>query len=274
MKPIHVISLGAGVQSSTVALRAAHGAITPMPHAAIFADTQAEPQSVYKWLDYLETKLPFPVYRVTQGDLWADSLGKRTSQKSGRNYVRSLVPFWIKNPNGTRGASIRKCTRDYKLAPIFRKVKELAEITGHLPDRAVVTMWIGISSDEAIRMKPAPFAWVQNRYPLIEAHMSRGQCLEWMRENKYPQPPRSACVFCPYHSSEEWQRLKTEEPHEFARAVEYERQMRETVLSHDEVLNGEPYLWDGLKLLSDATFVTNESQLDLFGSECAGMCGV
>lgn len=39
--PIHVISLGAGVQSSTMALMAANGEITPMPKCAIFADTQA-----------------------------------------------------------------------------------------------------------------------------------------------------------------------------------------------------------------------------------------
>jgi len=33
----HVISLGAGVQSSTMALMAAAGEITPMPDCAIFA---------------------------------------------------------------------------------------------------------------------------------------------------------------------------------------------------------------------------------------------
>jgi hypothetical protein len=49
----HYLSLGAGVQSSTLALMAAHGEITPMPVAAIFADTQAEPASVYRWLDWL-----------------------------------------------------------------------------------------------------------------------------------------------------------------------------------------------------------------------------
>ncbi len=35
-EPIHIISLGAGVQSSTMALMAAHGKITPMPKCAIF----------------------------------------------------------------------------------------------------------------------------------------------------------------------------------------------------------------------------------------------
>jgi 3'-phosphoadenosine 5'-phosphosulfate sulfotransferase (PAPS reductase)/FAD synthetase len=59
------LSLGAGVQSSTLALMAARGEIGPMPKAAIFADTQAEPESVYRWLDWLEKQLPFPVHRVT-----------------------------------------------------------------------------------------------------------------------------------------------------------------------------------------------------------------
>lgn len=68
-EPIDVISLGAGVQSSTMGLMAGEGLITPMPVAAVFADTQAEPKSVYKWLDWLEKKLPFPVIRVTQGNL-------------------------------------------------------------------------------------------------------------------------------------------------------------------------------------------------------------
>ena len=45
-QPIHVLSLGAGVQSSTLALMAAAGEVTPMPTAAIFADTQAEPARV------------------------------------------------------------------------------------------------------------------------------------------------------------------------------------------------------------------------------------
>ena len=66
---LHVISLGAGVQSTTMALMAAHGDITPMPDCAIFADTGAEPLAIYQHLDWLETKLPFPVHRVSAGNL-------------------------------------------------------------------------------------------------------------------------------------------------------------------------------------------------------------
>ena len=40
----NVLSLGAGVQSTAMALMATKGEITPMPDIAIFADTQAEPK--------------------------------------------------------------------------------------------------------------------------------------------------------------------------------------------------------------------------------------
>ena len=42
---MNIISLGAGVQSSTMALMAAKGLITPMPDAAIFSDTGWEPNN-------------------------------------------------------------------------------------------------------------------------------------------------------------------------------------------------------------------------------------
>ena len=57
MSKLTVISLGAGVQSSVMALMAAKGQITPMPDCAIFADTESEPDHVYEWLDWLETQL-------------------------------------------------------------------------------------------------------------------------------------------------------------------------------------------------------------------------
>ena len=51
---LRVISLGAGVQSTALALIAAHGEIGPMPDCAIFADTQWEPQIIYDHLNWLE----------------------------------------------------------------------------------------------------------------------------------------------------------------------------------------------------------------------------
>lgn len=99
-QPIHIISLGAGVQSSTMALMAAAGEITPMPVAAIFSDTQAEPKNVYTWLDWLEKQLPFPVVRVSAGNLRDDILTPYWSNKNQKHTFES-IPAYILNDDGT-----------------------------------------------------------------------------------------------------------------------------------------------------------------------------
>lgn len=51
---LRVLSLGAGVQSSTLALMSARGDLPRLDYA-VFADTGWEPARVYAWLDWLET---------------------------------------------------------------------------------------------------------------------------------------------------------------------------------------------------------------------------
>lgn len=268
---IHTINLGAGVQSSCMALMAKHGLITPMPTAAIFSDTQDEPQSVYRWLEWLIPQLPFPVYKVTQGRLSAKELVVRRSKKSGNVYRMCKIPAYTEDGGMLR----RKCTGDFKIIPLLRKLKELVQP----PRRAkepVVTQWIGISLDEAHRMKPAQKAWTQHRWPLIDLRMTRRDCLAWMEKNGYPKPPRSACVFCPYHNDDEWRRLKTEEPEAFAQAVKFEKDIQ---LAHkrDEVTLSAPFLHRSLvpldKIDFDAAAQQAKAQMNLFGNECEGMCG-
>ena len=72
-KTTHVISLGAGVQSTVLYLLAAEGKITPEPAGAVFADTGWEPPYVYEHLDWLESlDTGIPIYRVQAGDLYSD----------------------------------------------------------------------------------------------------------------------------------------------------------------------------------------------------------
>jgi hypothetical protein len=70
-----ILSLGAGVQSSTLALMAAHGDLPSeftRPSAAIFADTGWEPARVYTHLAWLiqtlGTNLPVHVVRAMRPD--------------------------------------------------------------------------------------------------------------------------------------------------------------------------------------------------------------
>lgn len=277
-----VLNLGAGVQSSCLALMAAKGEITPMPDFAVFADTQAEPESVYKWLDWLETQLPFPVYRVTKGSLTDDSLtltaatDRAKSYITGELYMRRLIPAFGLMPNGEKTIAIgRKCTADYKIKQIEKCVIEKAGIT-RAQKECTVTQWIGISWDELQRMKSNFPAWSQPRWPLIEKRMTRQMCLNWMLNNGYPEPPRSACVYCPFHSDKEWRRLRDEEPHEFAKAVDFDHKLRE-IARKDRVLKMTVFLHNSCKPLDEIDFDSDEQKGQMvwdFQAECEGMCGI
>lgn len=264
------LSLGAGVQSSTLALLADRGEVTPMPKAAIFADTQAEPASVYRWLDYLESIIKnFPVIRVTWRNLESEETRLAESQQTGLTYRKTNVPMFTTNMYGEKGILPRKCTTDFKIKPVQRKVKELAGIPRGCKELRA-RQWIGISTDEAIRMKPSREPWVESRWPLIEMGWSRKKCLEYWGD--LPKPPRSACVFCPYHSDREWVRLRTEEPQEFERAVALEKKIQ-AQNKEDLTTESTPYFHDSRVPLDQVVFKP-EKERDKFGNECEGMCGV
>lgn len=258
----HIISLGAGVQSSTMALMAAHGEITPMPDAAIFADT-LEPQNVYKWLDWLEPQLPFPSIRTGRPNIIKNALAIRNSKKTGLDYMQLRIPAFTLNAKGEKGTLWRQCTSFWKIEMIRKEVAQY-KAEG-------VTMWKGISTDEAHRQKDSDKKWIQHYYPLIEMGMSRQDCLDWMEAKGYPQPPRSACYFCPYHSDAEWIRLKRDEPDDFQRAIEFERAMQSQMAKMDS-MDSVPYLHSERKPLDQINF-RHEDQPNMFGNECEGMCG-
>ena len=159
---MHVISLGAGVQSTTMALMAAHGEIEPMPDAAIFADTGAEPKAVYEHLDWLRSPgvLPFPVEVVQFSDL-ADDIRKTAAgvkPVAGRRNGYLAPPFFTVNADGSHGMLRRECTSNYKIKPIQRRIKELLGRPVDKPIRSaepLVCSWLGISADEWIRVKPS-----------------------------------------------------------------------------------------------------------------------
>ena len=115
---IRIISLGAGVQSTVMALMASKGEIKPMPDCAIFADTGYEPDGVYEHLDWLEKQLPFPTYRVAQGNIKDDI---HNGAKNGERFV--AMPFFTKEG----GMGMRQCTAEYKILPLRNKTRELLD---------------------------------------------------------------------------------------------------------------------------------------------------
>jgi hypothetical protein len=269
MAVLTVISLGAGVQSTTMALMAAHGELSPMPHCAVFADTGWEPAAVYKHLDWLCTVLPFPVHRVSNGNI-------RTSLTTDKPGRYAAVPFFLKT-NGEKGIGRRQCTHEYKLKPLRWKYRELLGKDRKQPIRAgACEVWLGISVDEVMRMKPADVAWQVNRWPLIEKRMSRWDCLQWLRRHGYPEPVKSSCIGCPFHGDRHWRDMKMNTPEEFADACHVDRLIRSGGTQANSKMRGEQYMHSSLQPLDQVDLSTAEDhgQLDLFNNECMGLCGL
>lgn len=263
---IRILSLGAGVQSSAMALMAAHGVIGPMPDCAIFADTGWEPKAVYDHLAWLRSAnvLPFPVHMVSAGNL-RDAIMARINTSGG---AFSAVPWFIRLRGGKAAMGRRQCTKEYKLRPLQKKVVQLL---GGKRTRGGCEMWIGISTDEAWRVKPSQVKYIVNRHPLIELGVNRRQCLEWITAHGYPEPPKSSCLGCPFHSDLQWRAIKDGPPAEWQDVLEVDAAIR-----HQAGARGTQFMHRSLTPIGEVDLRTDAEagQNDLFANECEGMCGV
>jgi hypothetical protein len=161
--------------------------------------------------------------------------------------------------DGEAAPMSRSCTRDYKIQPVRKEARRLMELSGL--KRA--TCLFGISVDEAERMNISPVLWIQNRYPLIEAAMTRSACARTLTEVGLPVPLKSACGYCPYHSDQGWREVRDHDPEAWLEALAYDDKIR---------ADRGAYLHRSLIPLREVDF--GEDEPDLFGNDCGGHCGV
>ena len=272
---LRVLNLGAGVQSTTLALIANEGKLLDPPDVAIFADTGWEPASIYAHVEWLKAKLDFPLLVASAYNL-RDRLLALPNETREQKRRYAAVPFFT--PGGGMGR--RQCTSELKIKPIRKVIKEYL---GVRPDRhhmlppGAVECWIGISTDEATRMQDSDVAWVTNRYPLIDPLlMSRFDCISWLERNGYAIPAKSSCLGCPYHSDEYWGRLKRESPQEFAETVEVDHAIRSGKAVGMKLPQ---FIHRSCKPLDEVPLPGDDGQGDLFAldpeggeNECTGYC--
>ncbi len=278
-----VLSLGAGVQSSVLALLLSEESPKlaelgyHKPDIAIFADTGWEPDYVYQHLEWLEGQLTFPLIEVSSGNIKKNV--KKGLTPSGHSFID--IPFYLVNEDGKKGMLWRQCTNHYKIRPIHKHVREMAggQRGRPFPKGEYVEMWLGISIDEVTRMKPSREPWVEHRWPLVDIGMSRQDCIDWFVLNHpHRRLPRSACVICPYRSDEHWMELKREEPDSFDEAVKFDRWLRSSKNNPvRRIVNGRPYLHSARRPLSSVIAereVIGINEVNHFNNECEGHCGV
>ena len=286
-----VLSLGAGVQSSTVFMMSCLGEL-PKLDGAIFADTGWEPASVYKYLDWLREqgeRYGIPVYQVKTTNIRKDAINAMAGGDETKKFGISM-PLHIIGQGGKKGIVKRQCTTHYKIKPIHKFLREkfLGLKKGQrAPKELSIRVWMGISSDEMLRIKNPKHVWMSHYYPLCNMEtfadgkfekydgsiVPRGKCIEWFREKGYPTPPRSACIGCPYRSDAEWKKMKEEEPEAFQDAIQFDQALRAKIQKR---MYGHLYLHSSAKPLDEVDLESQEDkgQLDLFQNDCEGMCGV
>ena len=260
---LRVLSLGAGVQSTTLALMAKHGEIEA-PDFAIFADTGNEKLATYEHLDWLGSVLPFPIVRKRRSDLdlATETVLHYQGDARGTPYT---PPFFY--PGGMFPSY---CSKEWKTRVVIRELRRrLGYDYGERVINARVEVWLGITTDEAHRQKPSEAPWITNRWPLIERRMHRGECGPWLSRHGYPMPPRSACVHCPNQGDREWAEM---DPWDFGKACALDDAIRDG----GNGTTGPLYVSRHLRPLREIDFkaLMDSPQGDLFGNECEGMCGV
>jgi hypothetical protein len=216
--PLRILSLGWGVQSWTLAAMAALGDIPPVDYA-IHADTTHEAEGTYKhaakytpWLEERGVKVRTVVAPTTS---------------AVRPYSKTkaiLIPAFTENPAGQQGQIRRQCTSHWKIQPIRRLIRE---IVGSKSRPRMVTSLQGISLDEFQRMRTSDVKYIENQYPLVDLRITRADCNAWLQDHGLDVPPKSACVFCPYHNKTAWQGLKKRGGSDWDHAVEVDEAIRD-----------------------------------------------
>lgn len=253
---IDYIAFGAGVQSTAVLIACALGEPGfPKAEVALFADTQDEPRYVYDHIEacraWLKDKPGAPRMEVTT----AGRLSEAVFRKGG-----ARPPLFTRNPDGTAGMIFRVCTERFKVRPMRKWLREQGVTSA--------TAIMGISLDEAHRMRDSSVGWQTNEYPLVDQKWDRGRCIAYVKKHLGYEPQKSACNFCPFKSDDSWKDFERRHPSDFADAVSFDNRLRSGLPQ----LDGAPFVHSSLRPLQERPFDTGQG--DLFGNDCLGACGV
>lgn len=251
---VRAFSFGGGVQSTAVLVLAAKQEIDF--NTMIFANTGDDSESP-ETLEYIKNisrpyaeKHGIAFHEVRRAvSLYEYAIGNNRT-----------IPLPVYMSTGAPGT--RKCTVDWKIKPVARKMRELGA-TKKEPG----IIGIGISRDEAQRAADSRIITQENEFPLLDLKLNRRQCVEIIESAGLPHPPKSSCWFCPYKKMREWREMKQNNPEMFEKLCELDEKLNEkrTLLGKDRV-----YLNQLLMPMRDA--VTDDVQLNLF-DEYEPPCG-
>jgi len=249
-----VISLGWGTQSFTLAAMVALGEL-PMVDAVIHSDTTHEASWTYK------TAKKYTKWLEDRG-VNVVTVKPAKNKLDGFNELKGIYIPAYTTDGISNGQLKRQCTADWKISPIRRWLQ--ANRNGEQ-----IEMWLGITLDEVQRMRESPVKYIEHIYPLIDAKMSRHDCLNWLQNHGLDIPKRSACVFCPFHSKSEWREIRNSKP-DWEQALSLDGKVRRLRPTCDV------YICNQRMPLEECDFDSQEDKGQIafqWQDECTGYCG-
>lgn len=222
---IQVCSLGGGKASTAAFVKSLNGELDNPADCAVFADPGQERATTWNTINYLKelaASKGVPVFIVKTDrlpDIWANALNP--DSKVGD------LPFHTLDEKGEKTTLSKYCTGEYKRDPIRRFLRSdyFAETMGipKVSYKNPITVWLGYTIDEVSRMKQSNRKYEIRRFPLaMELRWYRSDCIEYLKTQKLDWVERSACIFCPYRRSEEYDDMPEDE---IQRAIQFENEV-------------------------------------------------
>ena len=242
-------SSGGGVQSTAIAALICMGELKP--DLSVIIDTERELSTtwdyLYKWVIPALERCNVKLHVIKKSDFATVDLMRNNDV---------LIPAFT-----TQGEQVGKlptfCSNEWKQRVMRRFATEQGV--------KQADVWLGFTIDEMKRVTTPIGKW-QNKYPLIELRMTRGDCIALVERMGWPTPPRSSCWMCPNKTSHEWEWQKINAPNDFNKAIDFEKQIQK--------IDADLWLTETGKPLSEYDATT--TQTDMFDTaRCtSGMCFV
>lgn len=207
------MSYGGGKQTVAMVTLVLEGKL-PKPDLIVMADTGREVKTTWEYLDAVvrpALKQVGMTVEIAQHDLATVDLFSENGRKL-------LLPTFTRQC-GSVGKMPTFCSVKWKQRVIRRWLRQQGV--------KQTDIWLGISLDEAERMKESDVKWTRNIYPLIEmTPMNRNGCIAQIQKFGWPVPHKSRCYMCPNQSPVAWKQMKQLGNGDFEKAVELEGEIQ------------------------------------------------
>jgi len=221
MSELKILSLGWGIQSWTMAAMIALGELEPVDFA-VHSNTTWDRESTYDF------EKQHTQWLVEHGINVVTVRAENPQPVTDGGIV--VIPAFNTPTDKGHSQIRRRCTNDWKIKPLRDFIRAELERRNIDKTPAVVEQWLGISFDEFQRAKDADVKYILHRYPLLEKKMTRNDCIQWLIKNNLPSPGKSSCTFCPYHSMDEWKRIKRAGGNDWSTVIQIDEKIRSNAL--------------------------------------------